>query len=362
MSPITLRSLLIAFTLFLTTSTTFAAEPLAILHVYWNTPTRPDPRLIEKSLTTAYADAVKKHLKVADPASIFELTARFDGTDIELVISKKNAVQPPPEEILAMIKEHFLPTASNFFIDLSRRHLDQALADERNGIDEAERAREQSRQRLVMIRTQLREITRRVDVSPDSLSAAITRAQDERDRLALDLEGQRVRREAIENTIAQTTKKAQAQIADDRIATELSKLVAKRENDLKRLQQLKAENNVSQAEVDNAEAQIGEARVRLWERQEAINRTTGGDLLADLTRELATLTINSMETEVRLKRLTDTVDRFEKATDLIDAMDFAQSAHQAATAAHIDAQSRLADRQRTLRQHQPPVVILLPHP
>jgi predicted nucleic acid-binding Zn-ribbon protein len=362
MSRTTLCSLLIALALALISSTVRAAEPLAILHVYWNAPTRPDPRLIEKSLTSAYADALKKHLKVADPASIFTLTTRFDGNDIELVITKKNAVQPPPEEIIAMIKEHFLETASNFFLDLSNKSLDRAMANERNAIDEAERAREQSRQRLVQIRTQLREITRRVDVSADSLRSAITRTEDERDRLALDLEGQRVRKEAIHNTIAETTKKAQNQLTEDRIAVELSKLIASRDKDFERLQQLKAEKLVAQAELDAAEARIGEVRLRLWERQEAVSRTTGGDLVADLNRELATLSINMVETEVRLKRLNDSVDRFAKASDLIDAMDFAQSAHHAAEAAFVEAQSRLADRQRALRQHQPPIVVLVSQP
>jgi predicted nucleic acid-binding Zn-ribbon protein len=169
-----------------------------------------------------------------------------------------------------------------------------------------------------------------------------------------------VRRVAAEKAIAEITRAAGTQIKNDRIVQELEKLVAGRELDMKRLNELKGQNLVAAAEVEAGDARIGEARVRLWERQETLNRTAGGDVLADLNKELAMLSIAMAESEVRLERLSKSVDNFAKAVDLIDELESAITARQAADAALVDAENRLADRLRTLRQYQAPVVVLVP--
>jgi hypothetical protein len=339
-----------------------AAEPIAMLHVYWNAPSRPDPRIVQKGLGSAFADALKKHLNVADPAAHAELMIRFEGSDVQVVVVKKGAAQPTADEIVAMIKEHFLDTASNFFTDLASRDLQKALEQEHQEADMARRKLEEAHQRLLQIRQQLRKLTRRVDVSPDSLRAAITRLEDERDRFTLDVEGQTVRRQVIQEAIANIAKTAQAQMNDDRIAAELAKVVAARESDLRRIQQLKSQNLVAETELQNAGVGIAEAKVKLWERQEMVNRSAGGELLTDLNKELAMLSINVSESESRLKRLNQMVAEYAGAVELVDELENAQAARQQAEAARIDAEARLAERTRTLRQYQPPVVVLHAQP
>jgi hypothetical protein len=119
---------------------------------------------------------------------------------------------------------------------------------------------------------------------------------------------------------------------------------------------------VSAAELDATEAKVGEARVRLWERQEFVTRTAGGDLLADLNKELAMLSINMAESEVRLDRLGKSVADYSKAVDLIDELESAQAARQAAQQAAIETESRVSERARNLRQIQPPTVNLHARP
>ena len=71
-----------------------------------------------------------------------------------------------------------------------------------------------------------------------TLRGAITRLEDERDKLSLDWESMAVRRKAIEQAIARISKTAEEQIKSDRIALELEKLVQSREAELKRMQDL----------------------------------------------------------------------------------------------------------------------------
>src|SRR5204863_2703935 len=125
-----------------------------------------------------------------------------------------------------------------------------------------------------------------------------------------------------------------------------------------RMQVLSANKTVAQAEVEAAEAKAAEARVRLWERQEIVTRTAGGDLLADLNKELAMLSINMAESEVRLDRVGKAVSMHSKAVDLIDDLESAQAARQTAQQGVIEAEARLAERIRNLRQYQPPTVNL----
>src|SRR5207249_5446131 len=74
--------------------------------------------------------------------------------------------------------------------------------------------------KLAGLRAELRQMTHRVDVSPETLRGAITRLEDERDKLSLDVEAMGVRRKAVEATIAKISKSAVEQIRGDRIAVE----------------------------------------------------------------------------------------------------------------------------------------------
>jgi len=229
-------------------------------------------------------------------------------------------------------------------------------------LDQFRRRAAEAQDRLTKLRRMLRDITHRVDVSPETLRGAITRLEDERDKLALDTESMVYRKKAIEDAIAEITAKSAEAMKKDRVAVELDKLIQSREVELKRMQQLAAEKNVSQADVEATEARVGEARVRLWERQEVVNRTAGGDVLADLNKELAMLSINSFESEHRLQRLKIAVADYSKAVDQIDELENAQAAKAAAQQAALEAENHMAEHLRSLRQLQPPTINLHARP
>ena len=348
--------------LLLSAAASHAQQPLAIIAVDWNfdgagaAPRNPD--LIYKTLKAAFADTLKKKLNVNDPATVADLDMMRDGQNFRFLIIPKGAVQPTADEIVAVIKESFVDTVTTFFNDFHTKEVAQVREQDEKDLDFARQKAALAHNRLAELRAAARDMTHRVDVSPETLRGAITRLEDERDKLALDTEAMAVRRKAVESTIARISKSAEEQIKGDRIALELQKLVQSREAELKRMQDLSAQKFVAQAEVEAAEARVGEARVRLWERQEIVTRSAGGDLLADLNKELAMLSINMAESEARLDRVGKAVSMHSKAVDLIDDLETAQSARQAAQQGVIEAESRLAERIRNLRQYQPPTVNL----
>jgi len=334
-----------------------AQQPLGMITVDWNNDSPAAPRnaeLISKAIKAAFADTLKKKLNVENPATVADLEMMREGQNLRFVIVSKGAVQPTQDEVMAVVRESFYETLTNFFTDLHRNEIKQ-LQDQDSMELHAVRTRvEEAQERLAKLRSNLRAITRRVDVSPETLRGAITRLEDERDKLALDTESMAVRKKAIQDTIAEITEKSAQEMKKDRVAVELEKLVQGREEEVRRMQKLAAENTISAAQLEESQARLGEARVKLWERQEVINRTAGGEVLADLNKELAMLSINSMESTHRLKRLQSMVDEYAKAVDQIDELENLQAAKAAAQQSALETENRVAEHMRQLRQLQPP--------
>jgi hypothetical protein len=362
MSRTIIKPVVIALMLLVVSAAGYAQQPLGVIAVDWNgDAANVAPRngeLIYKTVKAAFADTLKKKLNVNDPATVADLEMMRDGLNFRFVIIPKGAVQPTQDEILAVVRDPFLDTLSNLFLELHQKEIDQLRSQDENDVAMTRRALENRQDQLSRLRSTLRQATHRVDVSPETLRGSITRLEDERDKLSLDAEAMGVRRKAIETTIAKISKSAEDQIKGDRVAVELAKLIDARQTELKRMQQLSANNTVSQSDVEAAESKVGEARVRLWERQEIVTKTAGGDLLADLNKELAMLSINMAESEVRLDRLSKSVSDYSKAVDLIDELETALATRQAAQQTVIEAEARAAERLRNLRQLQPPTVNL----
>ena len=366
MSRFRFTTLLACLILLLSTAATRAQQPLGMITVDWNNdvPGAParNPELINKTLKAAFADTLKKKLNVNDPATVADLEMMREGPNLRFVIIPKGAVQPTQDEVLAVIRESFLDVVTKFFNEFHAREIAEMRDQDAQELQVIRRRTDEAQDRLSKLRSTLRQITHRVDVSPETLRGAITRLEDERDKLALDAEAMGVRKGAIEKTVARITETGADQMKKDRVAVELEKLIQSRETELKRMQQLAAENSVARAEVEASEGRLGEARVRLWERQEIVTRSAGGDLLADLNKELAMLSINMAESEVRLDRVGKAVSDYSKAVDLIDELENAQAARQAAQQSAIEAENRIAEHLRSLRQLQPPTINLHARP
>src|SRR5258706_10383240 len=148
-----------------------------------------------------------------------------EGQNLGLVIIPKGAVQTAADEILAVVREPFLETLTSLLKDLHQTEINQMRQQDMNELLEIRRAATEAQDRLAKLRSNLRNMTSRVDVSPDTLRGAITKLEDERDRLVLDTESMTVRKKAIEVTISRITEKAAEEMKRDRIAVELEKLI-----------------------------------------------------------------------------------------------------------------------------------------
>jgi len=122
-----------------------------------------------------------------------------------------------------------------------------------------------------------------------------------RQQLALDLAGKKARLEAIQRHIARVSAMAENRAERDTISKELAKIVAIREQVVAAQKRLYKTGAVSQGDILELEAKLAEAKVRLAERREKLVEMAGGGILTKLNGELATLGMDAVELEAKLK-------------------------------------------------------------
>jgi len=153
------------------------------------------------------------------------------------------------------------------------------------------------------IEQKLHALTQRADVSRASLAKAANHMDEEVEALALEQAGADARQKALEVTIAQQAKRAEAAVQADEVAVELQKVVDARTTQVKRMEQLHATGAVPNTDVDGAMAALAEARARLAERRQQTAAAAGGSALVDWNRELQNLSIGNAERRAKLKFL-----------------------------------------------------------
>lgn len=253
------------------------------------------------------------------------------------------------------------------FVDAIVKALPQQLRDyqEKFVREERERARQRLREAEVRLqeeraqsneqRDKLRAITGRID-AVENWSEAIAAMEQERHKLALDLAGQRARRQAIEETIAKIAMQAEARVKEDEIAEQLAKIVTAREEERAHARQLASTGRLSAADLSNIEAKIADAKARLLERREMAARAAGGEMLAELNRELLMLSINRAEHEARLKAIQESLERFHAASDEVDALKKAEKDLHMLEARYEEAMQRAFETEERYQNLRPPTV------
>lgn len=173
-------------------------------------------------------------------------------------------------------------------------------------------------EKVQALRDDIRNQTGRVEVTPDGMRQLIDKLQDQKEQLELEEAGAQGRRagllEAIDHASAEMQKRAQA----DGVADELQKVVAARESEVARMQQLmKAGNLVSTKEFDEARANLAQARAEsAMARQRATS--AGNDVLDQWNRELLKLTVDQQDRGARLHFL---AGRLAKLTPVLGELD-----------------------------------------
>ena len=263
------------------------------------------------------AELSRKILNLEKPPTIgvsgtergsFSLRFRIDR---KLDPDVRPAVREFAEAVLAALPGQLREEQQKFV----EREIDRA----RIRLLEASHAAQRARESLNKHRAKLRDLTGRID-AVENWSDAVAAMEQERHRLTIDLAGQQARRKAIEETVAKVTKQAEARAEDDPIGAEFSKILAIRERELAYAKTLAKTKDISESAIADIEMKVADAKAKLLERREVATRSAGGELLADLNRELLMLSITGAEHEARLKAIRESLDRFHGASDDVDAL------------------------------------------
>jgi chromosome segregation ATPase len=234
--------------------------------------------------------------------------------------------------------------------DLSPEHPEVIRAKEQAArrVDRAEALLASAKQSFQKVQSELRDITGRIDVAPESLRKAASRLESELESLQLDAAGCTARTEALERTIQDVVARGLDAAKRDEVAAEYAIVVASRQAALKNAEALVAQGGISNQELENARAAFAEAKARLLERRNMAATAAGGGALADWNRELLNLSLDAQERRARMKYLSQSLDRIRQGLPMLDQLQELEEALPAARRAAAEARRAMDDLDREL--------------
>jgi hypothetical protein len=123
----------------------------------------------------------------------------------------------------------------------------------------------------------------------------------------------RARQTALTEQIARLTKEVADRAEHDAVVLELAKVVQYREQAGERMRDLQKSGRVPQADVDKLDEQLAQARADVARQRQFAAQAVGGEMLADLNKELVLQAVNVSEAEAErgalAERLKEMVDR-----------------------------------------------------
>lgn len=167
--------------------------------------------------------------------------------------------------------------------------------------------------RFQQLQQELQDLSGRTDVSSDGLQKTAARLDDQLEALQLEEVGSKVRMEALAEAIAELRKKAEIQAANDEVIGELKKVIVARERTVARMSEMVKQAVVANEEVERANADLAEAKIRLLDRMHGVTATTGGDALSAWNRELINLSVSTHERRAREIALQERLGRIRRA-------------------------------------------------
>ena len=163
-----------------------------------------------------------------------------------------------------------------------------------------------------------------LDPSADGVRDTAHKLEAERQDMLLEAAAAKAEQEAMAKAAATLSDQAAAKAADDEIAKELKNIVDIKEKRAEVLREAVRTGTGTPQDLDDAEAQVAEARVQLLERREAVAQAAGGEVLGDLQKQLVNLQLHVAEVQARSAAIN------KAAESLLQADDLAQKAQDAA--------------------------------
>ena len=261
--------------------------------------------------------------------------------------AKELAMRPAAKELADALTAQLSNLLADYREQQARPQLQLAEIDAAEAREELDKLRQQ----VARVQDELRQFSGRTDVSPEGVQAAMTKLEDERQRLELELAGMTARLEEVQAQHDKAKQLGQARSQDDPIAGELEAAVATRKNvlDLTR-KRFEAGADASQKDVADAEAGYIDAKVQLLERRAAAAAiSAGGSSLSALNDQLQALAIDTRDRQARLKYVNERLKPLRNAPDLITQYQDLESSRQSVLRQYDEAQSQLRAARRQTR-------------
>lgn len=243
--------------------------------------------------------------------TFFRLTVIVDEVD-----SYGEPIRPVAEEIQAAV------------VDRLRRALvqlsEQNAASLRESIARSELRLRLAIQRLEDLRKRRNELSNaagRMHLVRDDILEEVTRLESHVRELEVDGVSQRARQAAIEAQIARMAEIRTKRAADDAILAELKQLADIQAARLDRVRKLRDESRASDAEVQEVNQSLIEARIRLQERVEMLSEENDARAAKSLNGELAEISIANVESEARIAFIRDRISSLARQLELADQLE-----------------------------------------
>ena len=167
--------------------------------------------------------------------------------------------------------------------------------------------------RLAKVRSEIAQATGQVEISADGLRHAIEKLQEQQEQILLDAAGAQGRRQGLEDAIKRYTATAAERAASDEAAKQLEKVVAVRQQQLQRVQQLFQAGATPSTEVAAAEAAVAQAQADVAiAKQRAAGESGPNSALDAWNREAMNLSIEESERRARLKYIQSRLEQYKQ--------------------------------------------------
>jgi len=217
-------------------------------------------------------------------------------------------------------------------------------------VESARASYEKAYQGFRDLQLKLRDNSGRLDVTPQHISEAAARLDQERLKLEIEQAAKNARREALAVAVADASKRMEDKVRNDRVAAELAKVVEARERALERARKATAAGAASNDELDRATEALADARAKLIERQQEASEQAGGDVLNGWNHELLSLSVDERELVARLDQVQARLKSMRALVDSMEDLRHMQEELEQSRSALAEAQQRLKRTMDHLRQ------------
>ena len=246
---------------------------------------------------------------------------RANSMDLDIEVDLPEGVRPAAKELV----EQAINETEQSIVQRFDRRFNEEQEPRQDAAARAEQRVRDSERQAAELRSKMRQLAGRADISGKTITDAMTRLEEEKQKLELDQMAKSARRDELEKQIAEQSEKIQKKIESDPIAAELQKVVDARAEKADFANKQAGAGTVSMSEARDAVAQLAEARARLLERKRDAAAEAGGDVLAALNKELLTLSVDLRELQVRLKFVEAHLPGLRDAMDQLDAWERAEA-------------------------------------